>query len=168
MIRRVIVSATAVVVVCGCGGNQAATHTATQRTPAAAATTAPRQSHGYRLVGSGFAIREPHDNGTVSYQVRFRINQRPPADRAGGPRLHVDLAGEGPETAPGRVGLKTKWRYASEIANDYKTIPANAKTLALTIRVGTIAGHTLIGEQARVVSLGRSFVSAYRTLGCKA
>ena len=168
MNRRVILSATAVVILCGCGGSEAATDTATQRTPAAPATTAPRQSHGYRLVGGAFAIREPHDNGIPSFQVRFRINRRPPADPAGGPKLHVDLAGEGPETAPSRVGLRTKWCYASEIANDYETIPANATTLALTIRVGAIAGHTSIGEQVRVVSRGKSFDSAYRKLGCKA
>ena len=168
MNRRAIVSAMAAAVLCGCGGTEAATHTATQRTQAAAATTAPRQSHGYRLVGSAFAIRERHHNGTVSFQVRFRINRRPPVDPAGGPKLHVDLAGEGPETAPGRVGLQTRWCYASEVANDYTTIPANAKALALTIRVGAVAGHTSIGEQVRVVSLGESFNSAYEKLGCKA
>jgi hypothetical protein len=165
--RLVFMLATSLAALCGCGGTAAATRSDTQSTAARPAAVS-RQSHGYRLVGSAFAIREPHDNGTISFQVRFRINKRPAVDRAGGPKLHVDLAGEGPETAPSRVGRRTRWCYASEIANDYKTIPADAKELALSIRVGAIGDHTSIGDQIRVVTPAKAFVKAYKQLGCKA
>jgi hypothetical protein len=164
---RAFVVTTSLAALCGCGGTAAATRSETQSTAARPAPV-PRQSHGYRLVGNAFAIREPHDNGAISFQARFRINKRPAVDPAGGPKLHVDLAGEGPETAPSRVGLRTRWCYASEIANDYETIPADAKELALSIRVGAIGDHTTIGDQIRVVTPGKAFAKAYAQLGCKA